>query len=94
MSKLRTVWECHWREEEYLGFVRWALGNEQQRRRYRETTGDTFEPSAGNEAMNEWHRMGAGGSWCMPKPINWRPAYRFLTAERRAVLMRAEKRGS
>jgi hypothetical protein len=42
----------------------------------------------------EWHRMDAGGAWCMPKPINWRPAYCFLTAERRALLMRAGKRGN
>jgi hypothetical protein len=53
MSKLRTVWDGHWREGEYLGFVRWALGNEAQRRQYRDATGDTFEPSAGNAAMNE-----------------------------------------
>jgi hypothetical protein len=39
-----------------------------------------------------WHRMDAGGAWGMPKPINWRPAYCFLTIERRALLMRAEKR--
>jgi hypothetical protein len=41
----------------------------------------------------EWHRIDLGKACLTPKPINWRPAYCFLTIERRALLMRAEKRG-
>lgn len=52
MTDLKTPWAGHWREGEYLSFVRWALGQEEIRSQYREATGDTFEPAAANPAMD------------------------------------------
>lgn len=42
-KKLITPWDGHWREGEYLGFVRWSLGQQHARDEYRKATGDTFE---------------------------------------------------
>ena len=52
MSQFVTPWTGHWREGEFLSFVRWALGNDHIRRQYREATGDKFEPAAANADMD------------------------------------------
>lgn len=53
MTDLITPWTGLLREAEYLTFVRCALGNDELRGRYRDATGDQFEPAANGAAMNE-----------------------------------------
>jgi hypothetical protein len=63
MNELVTPWTGHWREAEYLSFVRWALGEEPLRRQYREATGDAFEPAAGGIEMNQQIISGDAMAW-------------------------------
>ncbi|MFN7090702.1 MAG: hypothetical protein ACK4P4_09160 [Allorhizobium sp.] len=63
MTDLTTPWTGHWREGEYLAFVRWALAEEPLRRQYTEATADAFEPAADGALMGEQIQSGEALAW-------------------------------
>lgn len=48
---ITTPWDDHWRQPEFLNFVRWAVGRPELRKRYRDATGDDFELELDQEKM-------------------------------------------
>jgi hypothetical protein len=80
MTNLITPWTGHWREGEYLSFVKWALGEEPLRRQYREATGDTFEPAVSQPATDQQIKSGEAFAY-IQRYSDWLAANVFGTPD-------------